>query len=36
MQKTMTSVHRQVVRLIAIDADIVAVISLHAPEFEAA
>jgi len=36
MQKTMTNVHQQDARLIAMDAAIVAAIKLHAPEFEAA
>jgi hypothetical protein len=36
MQKTMTNIHQQDARLIAMDAAIVAAIRMHAPEFEAA
>jgi hypothetical protein len=36
MQKTMTNVQQQDARQIAMDSAIVAVIRLHAPEFEAA
>jgi hypothetical protein len=35
MQKTVTNIQQQDVRLIALDAAIVEVIRLHAPEFEA-